>query len=446
VPYAKHVFETFQDYAAERQIELHFLPNQPETIMDFDPDKMLRIFSNLLSNAIKYNRPGGKVYFQMDKLEIDGKYHFGMKVKDTGYGIPEEKLPHVFERFYRVEKDKNAPVKEGSGIGLSLTKELVEYFSGTITVRSTPDQGSTFTVLLPITQAAEVADPALFSERYPGSLSATSMLRKPSENLITGIPTSESEKPRVLVIEDNLDVGEYLRTCLEPYFQVSLAIDGEMGVDMAMEQLPDLIVSDVMMPKKDGFEVLSILKQDERTNHIPIIMLSAKNEVDARLEGLERGADAYLAKPFHQEELLLYIRNQLSIRKTLQERYLQQMQSIIPDQQTKLPPFLDKARQTMMDNLENENFGVEQLATELGISRSQLHNKLKQLTGESTTYFMNLIRVQEARSRLLKTDLPISEIAWSVGFKDPNYFTRQYKDFFKESPSQTRKSQAPLKQ
>lgn len=443
VPYARTVYESFLDYAAERNIEMHFLPNQPTTIMDFDPDKILRIFSNLLSNAIKYNRPGGTVYFQMDKLEIDGELHFGMKVKDTGYGIAEEKLPYVFERFYRVEKDKDAPVKEGSGIGLSLTKELVNYFDGSITVRSTLGEGSTFTVLLPITREAEVGDPAQFRDFYQGGLVATSMLNTKEDEWGEELWNEEEDKSRILVIEDNLDVAEYLRTCLEPYFRVSLAIDGEMGINQALEQLPDIILSDVMMPKKDGFEVLSVLKKDERTNHIPIIMLSAKSDVEARLEGLDLGADAYLAKPFHPEELLLYIRNQLLTRKTLQERYRAQMrESTVVDPPT-LDPFLKKARLALLEHLDDEAFGPEELAQALHISRSQLHNKLKQLTGESTTRFMNQVRVQAGRERLLQTDDTISEIAFAVGFRDPGYFSSRYKAYFGESPTQTRESGIP---
>ena len=223
----------------------------------------------------------------------------------------------------------------------------------------------------------------------------------------------ENDLPLVLIIEDNKDVAHYIGTCLQGKYQYLYADNGKIGIEMALEKIPDLIISDVMMPEKDGFEVCASLKTDERTNHIPIILLTAKVTVQDRLTGLAQGADAYLAKPFEKEELWIRLHQLLELRKTLQKKYSEQLLKNASEETTieTGDPFLSKAKAIVLAGLENENFSLHQLAQQLFLSRSQLHRKIKAVTGVSTTIFIRNIRLQEARKLLISTELTVSEIA-----------------------------------
>ncbi len=449
VNFLKYLAESFHSYAESRGVQVHFLSESDSVLMDYDPEKLQQIVVNLLSNAVKFTQKGGHVYLQ---LIVDGgsqtvanENFLKIVVKDTGMGIPEDKLPHVFDRFYQVD-DSMTKENEGSGIGLALTKELVKLMGGEISVKSQLGKGSEFIVNLPIRKTAQPGielKPKLQKETFPfldGNFQET---RTP----FLASKSNSTEANQLLLVEDNPDVVQYLTSCLAPHYRLHIATDGQEGLDLATEIIPDLIISDIMMPQKDGFEVCDILKNDERTSHIPIIMLTAKADVESRLEGLKKGADAYLGKPFHKEELLVRIEKLLELREKLQNHYLKSGLGggnngikDIPDVQKTEHYFVKKVRKVVEKNMENFDLTVEQLCKEIGMSNSQLHRKLSALTGFSATKFIRYVRLTHAKTLLQNPNLTITAVAFDSGFNDPSYFGRVFKKEFGVTPVEWREN------
>jgi signal transduction histidine kinase/ligand-binding sensor domain-containing protein/DNA-binding response OmpR family regulator len=434
--YLKYLTESFHSFADSKDIRLHLLPGIEELHMDFDPEKIQAIFSNLVGNAVKFTPPGGNIYIKIEKNTSREMGDFlEIKVKDTGKGISSEHLPYIFDRFYQVDNSSTRS-DEGTGIGLALTKELVQLMSGTIEVNSQLGKGSEFTLRLPIKNEAPKGNASEFAF---DSIPNVKELVKAS-----GLGTEEDydeSLPMALLIEDNEDVLSYLELCLQGKYRIQKARNGLQGIQLAIEMIPDIIVSDVMMPEKDGYEVVERLKKDERTSHIPIILLTAKSDLDSRLEGLERGADAYLSKPFEKKELEVRLRKLIELRQKMTSRYA----AIIPEGKPETPAeiqedaFLKKLRSIVDANLESEEFGIGELCKELAVSRTQLHRKLKALTNKSTSQVIRAIRMQEAKKLLLNPDLNISEIGYAVGYGNPSHFTQEFTKEFGEAPSFFRK-------
>lgn len=431
VPYLHYLTEAFQSYAESKEIELVFYTEEPEIIMDYDEEKIQHVVTNLISNALKFSPSGSKVVLHVRHVEEAEKLVFN--VQDHGIGIPEDKISHIFDRFYQVD-DSSTRKGEGTGIGLTFTRELVNLMGGTIEVKSQVNKGSTFTVSLPISREAAVvtkmAKPDMPEMIMPISQAASSNL------LLTN-----SEQDNILIIEDNPDVILYIKSCLEDQYQLLEAENGAIGIEKALEHTPDLIISDVMMPEKDGYEVCQVLKQDERSSHIPIILLTAKADMDSRIAGLEEGADAYLTKPFEKKELLVRINQLIQLRKNLQVRYRDRHgDALIPDEKYKREDsFLRKVKLLIEERLTEEDLSVDLLARELGLSRSQLFRKIKALTGHSVLAFIRTYRLQRAQQLLKSTRLSVSEIAYEVGFKNPNHFSAAFKTEFGTPPGATRK-------
>ncbi|MCB0854730.1 MAG: response regulator, partial [Bacteroidetes bacterium] len=315
IPHLQYIAESFHSLAENKNIEIHFQSEEPEMNMDYDPEKITRIIANLIANAIKFTPDEGKVFLHVKELPKEGLLE--IKIEDTGVGIPSEKLPYIFDRFYQAESD-NTRSGEGTGIGLALVKELVSLLEGEIFVNSTPDKGTIFTIHLPVKRSLAGSDPSQTNSQII------------SENLhsISPFPVwastgfdPENDRPSLLIVEDNPSLVEYLTSCLEDLYQIDVARNGQEGIDKALEVIPDLIISDVMMPLKDGLEVCNTLKKDPRTSHIPIILLTAKADIESRLAGFTYGANAYLTKPFNQQELLIRMKNLLDERLNLQARY-----------------------------------------------------------------------------------------------------------------------------
>ena len=432
IAYLKYLVESFHSYAETKDIALHFQCDENSLLMDYDPEKLQIIISNLLSNAIKFTPAEGDVY-----IEVNGKQTFEVCIKDTGIGIAPDQLPHIFDRFYQVE-DKTVPHTGGTGIGLALTQELIKLLHGTIEVKSPAPggKGTQFKISLPITQNAPL------TEAIPKSdveYQAGAFIHAESAASFTA-GTATQGAPEILIIEDNKDVISYLKACLGEQYQIEVALDGKQGLDLALEKLPDLILSDVMMPKMDGFAVCQALKNDQRTSHIPIILLTAKADIQSKLEGLERGADAYLPKPFNREELLLRIRKLIEMREKLQARF-RSLESPTPTEDKSIQieeRFLQKLREILEENLDDEDFGIVQLCRAIGVSRMQLHRKLKALTGKSTSYYIRSIRLHKARELLRTTDLNVSEVAYEVGFRNAAYFSTTFLEEFGMSPNEVR--------
>ncbi|MEZ4772570.1 MAG: tetratricopeptide repeat protein [Bacteroidia bacterium] len=438
VKYLRYLAESHQSFAVSKGLQLHFLNDVEKINMDFDPDKLLRIVSNLLSNAIKFTPEGGSIYLRVDEKSVNGNPALLLRVQDTGIGIPAEDLPNIFGRFYQVD-DSMTRKGEGTGIGLALTQELVKLLEGSISVKSVVGEGTTFTMTLPIFNEAAVK-----AENWEESgLVIEKAILEPA--LVNPTP-EESEfgtagKPSLLIVEDNPDVRQYLISCLEEDYQLTVAENGQVGIDMAIELVPDLIVSDVMMPEKDGYELTETLKNDERTDHIPIVLLTAKADLDSKISGLEKGADAYLAKPFDKRELLVRLEKLLELRKKLQARYAQLPDTTGEAGMTSSPehPFLQKFYGLVEEDLSNAELDMNQICQKLGMSRSQVFKKLKALTGKSATALIRSFRLQRGKKLLATTDLTISEVAYEVGFTSLNYFSVSFFEEFGERPSLFRK-------
>lgn len=429
VPYIKYLSESFQSLAQVKKIELFVYSEVDNLMMDFDSAKMATVVSNLLSNAIKFTPHGGKVITHLKRNGDDKQAQFYLKIKDTGYGIPEKDIKHIFDRFYQAGISDNHRT-EGSGIGLALTKELVELMNGTISVKSKLKEGSEFTVQIPISNIAPFSNDLPQHDQIP-------VKPEPITDQIEMEEEHKGDKPLILIIEDNYDVAEYLKVCLSGKYYSEHAIDGVQGVEKAYELIPDLVITDVMMPNKDGFEVCDELKSDERTDHIPIVILTAKATAEDKIKGLGRGADAYIAKPFLQEELLTRLNQLIALRKKLFKKFEKTDFDIFINKKFTEPEtiFIQKVIKIVYDHMEDHHFQSVELAQKLMMSKSQLYRKLKAINGKSIAVFIRSIRLQRARQLLETTDMNISEIAYECGFNDPSWFSKSFKEEYGFSPS-----------
>ncbi len=439
VPLLNEIQRSFASLADRKGVGLDFEVKQETINMEFDPDKVELIFYNLLSNAFKFTDKG-KVSLTVDTAEKDGKQFCKLVVQDTGIGIVEEQIPKVFDRFYQSENSRWRKNK-GTGIGLALVKDLVELHEGTIDLKSISGVGTEITIMLPVehqllNQDSEMEIPAL--EPIDPDLEVAVEFDSSEQKL-----TEEEVNAQniVLVIEDNDDIRNFLRLTLEPTFRVFDTIDGETGIEKATEIIPDVIVCDVMMPGKDGFEVTKILKKQEKTSHVPIILLTAKAGVENRITGLETGADAYVPKPFSSDELHARIKNLIDGRKKLKEKY---SRSLLVKPEVVAEPsmeekFLLRVKKVVEEHLDDENFSVEELSKKVGMSRAQLHRKLIALTGKSASRFVRNYRLEHAYQLLENRVGTVSEIAYRVGYSSPAYFTKCFTEDFGISPSQVKK-------
>jgi signal transduction histidine kinase/AraC-like DNA-binding protein len=439
--YLSYVAESLHSLANARNVMLRVENKTPEVVMDYDPERLLQIVYNLLSNAIKFTPSGGKVVLKID-LAPNGleqnKAALRITVSDTGAGIPEEDKPYLFDRFFQARNQEFAK-SGGSGIGLSLTKELVKAMGGSISVESKQGAGATFIVLLPVSQNAR---PGQWQDEGVDE-SQLSTIASGIERPLPGKHAPDSDLPALLIIEDNPDVVEYLGACLESVYQLEYAYNGRAGIEKALEMIPDIIISDVMMPEKDGFEVCEALKHDERTSHIPIILLTAKATVDDRIAGLRRGADAYIAKPFHRKELLATLSGLIELRKKLQQRYASAQVALPPASDAGVEmedAFLSRIREAVEERLGDSALSGEDICRKLGMSYPVVYRKLSALTGRSLGVYIRLIRLQKARELLSDPSLTVSEIAYETGFNDPKFFSKVFAEEFKVTPTEFRKT------
>lgn len=432
IAFLKYITENHESFAKLHNIDLQFYSETAELLMDFDKKKMEQILINLIGNAIKFTPAYGKVLVVGTKRDNKPTPQLEIKVKDTGIGIAADQLPYIFDRFHQSHNQKTAM---GTGIGLTLVKELVNLMEGRIIVKSELKRGTTFTLTFPVQNKMPLnTSNKTYSFQQPITVQA------PTPSLLKN---GNLELPMLLIIEDNIDVIYYLQNCLETDYQIITAMNGKEGLNKAFETVPDIIISDVMMPEMDGFEVCQQLKKDERTNHIPIILLTAKATQADKLEGLSYGADAYLLKPFEKKELLLRLQKLRELRLLLQIKYSQQLISAEIGDSKKITPvdsFMRKVEGLILENLIDKDFSSEQLSKFLFLSRSQTHRKIKAITGMSTAIYIRHIRLQKAKQLLIThQEMTISEVAYQVGFKTPVYFSQAYKEVFGESPSFSRK-------
>lgn len=435
IVYLQYLTESFYSNATQKNIRLVFYSEEKEVSMDYDERIIQQIVYNLLSNALKFTLEGGRIIFHASKIEQEGQPLLKLKVKDTGQGISPENIDHIFDRFYQVNHADNRE-SEGTGIGLALTKELVELMNGRIEVESEKGVGTEFILYLPIEADITATSPQPLNALLPIEEALT---LAPSTELQDEAPEAvTSELPELLIIEDNQDIITYIKTILHGQYLFHAAKNGALGIEQALEIIPDIIISDVMMPKKNGYEVCETLKQDERTSHVPIILLTAKSTQEDKLQGLKYGADAYLIKPFDKQELMVRLEKLLEVRQQLQKRYANASATREENEKTPSSPeevFLQKLHWYIHDNLSDAEFGVPQLAEVALLSQMQLYRKLKALTDKTPSQFIRSYRLQQGLVLLQRGELNVSEVAYEVGFTDPNYFSRTFQKEFKRTPS-----------
>ncbi|MBI1227637.1 MAG: tetratricopeptide repeat protein [Bacteroidetes bacterium] len=432
--FAKAVAYSFESLAVRKQIDYQVVVDDSKHCF-FDKDKVEKILSNLVSNAFKFTNDGKRISIASNFK--DGNVR--IRVSDQGMGIPADQLPHIFERFSKIVTSELQP---GSGIGLALTKELVELHKGKIEVESKEGEGTTFIVTLPVSKAtfskeeivAEVVENEIVKPIHEIETEKTAL-----QNTV-GNAFDSLNKPVLLVVEDNADVRNYIVDQFIGQYQIIEAENGRLGLEKALESTPDLIISDIMMPEMDGTEFCKLLKTNEKTSHIPVVMLTALAEQGDRLQGLKLGADDYLVKPFHSKELTVRVANLIAGRQKLQEHYRKSLNSFAPIAEVKAESmdaiFLKKVREMVETNMEDENFSVVELGAQVGMSRSQLHRKLSALTGFSPNEIIRNMRLEKAKQLLEKRVGNASEVAYMTGFNSAAYFTKCFKDYFGVTPSE----------
>lgn len=447
VSLVRGTLHSFESIAERKAITLQFMATQSRMVNCFDHDKLEKILYNLLANALRFTPDGGRVSVSLSSDEPFSEGWIELSIEDTGAGIPTSKQPYIFDRFYQADASDTRE-QEGTGIGLALTKELVELHGGTIHLSSREGIGTLVIVRLPMQSASSAEVITELTELSDRSLIAPVVVASELE-----------DAPLVLLIEDNDDVRAFIRSSLtvEPgveSYRVIEAPNGEAGLQLAKQQVPDLVITDLMMPKTDGYTVCKSLKQDERTSHIPVIMLTARADLESKLEGLATGADVYLAKPFSQRELVAHLTNLIAIRRQLQQRYSQNT----PGQSTpgqhigwltqapSLPSmeqvFLNRVRAAIESHLDDEGYSVERLSDEVGLSRTQLHRKLKALTNEAPGDLIRVLRLQRAHALLKANVGTVAEVAYQVGFGNPANFSTSFSRHFGYPPGEVRRKSA----
>ncbi len=437
--YTKELTTNFQTLAEQKEINLTFVTNQEDWQTYFDLDKWHKIVYNLLSNAMKFTPRGGQVAVSLTKEDRGITPWIKLIVKDTGIGVEKMAQQQIFDRFYQADASATR-TKDGTGIGLALVKELVELQSGKIMVTSSPQQGTTFEVTLPVPEQTR-------SSVLPGQFELA-----PQNSFLPELVTIEKEKsvgsPRkealqLLLIEDNVELQAYIQSCIDSsIYEVTTAQDGEEGLEKALAIIPDLIICDVMMPKKNGFEVVAAIRSQLCTSHIPIILLTAKTALESRLAGIKHGADAYLTKPFNSTELILRIQKLIETRKALQQRYAQATtdplltERIAPASFLKEDQFLKDLHCFVKEHLQSPNLNGDLIGTHFNISRMQLHRKLKSLTNTTISEIIRDTRLTTALDLLQKGEANVSEVSYRTGFSSPAHFSRTFKKKYGKPPSE----------
>ena len=409
-----------------------------------DRDKIEHVYFNLMSNALKYTPEGGSITTTVEHAA----QHFTITVSDTGKGIDPKELPHLFERFYQAQGSIG-----GTGIGLSLVKAYVDMHHGTIEAQSEPGKGTSFVVTLPDTQpgydpandqkaAPRVEDKNLIDDNYV----SVDIDANAAADRITNAEDFDSERPLVLIIDDNNGMRAYLRSILKDKYNVSEAADGKQGLEKACREIPKLVICDVMMPVMDGLEFTRRLKADTATSHIPVILLTARSLSEQREEGYGTGADSYLTKPFSGSVLLARVDNLLRNRTMLRSLFSGDKKEEAAEEQlgSRDQTFINRLRDSIRQNMGDSDFTVERLGEEVGLSRVQLYRKVKALTGQTPVDLLKKARLERARLLVEKTDKSISEIAYEVGFTAPSYFNKCFKDEFGVSPGVLRERGSQL--
>jgi signal transduction histidine kinase/CheY-like chemotaxis protein len=461
IPFLKGITASFESLANQNELDLTFYAEQ-DTALFFDPAKLEEVIYNLLLNAIKFTPPGGKITVTAARSHKEGaNFPFGaldISIADTGVGIPASRIEHVFDRFYQVKSSQGTQHK-GSGLGLTIVRELVELHRGEIHARSREGEnsGTEFIVRLPLGKAhlnpdeiVDLSEIPYSRKSYP-EIRELYMAEKEEKESSYGIESvkkrtvkeseassEEQEKNIILVVEDSVNVRDYIRDALEPHYKVLEAANGREGIDTAKKIIPDLIITDIIMPEKDGYELCHVLKNDIKTSHIPIIMLTVKATDENMLEGLETGADDYITKPFNTKILCARIKNLIDIRTQLQQNMKREM-TLQPVQMSvsKIDREFFKDLQAVINkNMSDPDFNVEELCRKLYMGRTSLYRKIHALSGETPADFIRSCRLKKGAELLKQKSGTVLEVSFAVGFSSSSYFAKCFKEKFHQLPSE----------
>ncbi len=437
VPFLKGLVLSFSSLAHKQQVSLSYSSEREELRLYYDKESLVKVMNNLLSNAFKFTSEGDEIKVLVKAVPISQRYPQGsleISIKDSGRGIPAEHLQHIFDRFYQVEFAETSEDR-GTGIGLALSRELMQMHKGEIRVLSEVSLGSQFIVTLPLGIAHLNREELIV---IPGDV-----LEVDTNELVVddfeddGTPVIGSGKPTILIVEDSRDVREYTLSCLREDYYCFEAEDGESGLKLAWGKVPELIISDIMMPRMDGIEFCRKIKEDGRSSHIPVVMLTAKADLDSRLEGLETGADDYLTKPFEARELSARVNNLLEQRRILRRHFqldvtskLNHLELSSLDEQ-----FMQQALEKIESRLDDVKLNVDHLAMDLHMSRQHLNRKLQALSGLSASSFIRSTRLKHAALLLREHTENVTRIAYSVGFRNPAHFSKCFREQFGVLPS-----------
>jgi signal transduction histidine kinase/ligand-binding sensor domain-containing protein/DNA-binding response OmpR family regulator len=456
IGFCREVFNAFIDFAQQHKIDYQFFSTKPALTTWFDPDKIDKILYNLLSNAFKFTSDGGKITLTIEtgasgKASSFQRYekHVLISVRDNGIGISTERQTKIFERFYKIRSNSDRLMRNigqlGSGIGLAYSQELAEMHHGKIEVESREGDGSIFTVILPI---GKPLNDVMADRAYtPGSdgRAALDLYHFLSETRVhvenDGIAHDDHSKngvPKLMVVDDEADVRDFIKRCLESRFLILEAADGTEAWEIVQKEIPDLVISDVVMPEMDGHGLCHVIKQTESTSHIPVILLTAWDTREQQLKGLHEGADDYIGKPFDTKILEARVNNLIHSRHQLQETYRKRILTEPSEVQVKSSEerFIRKAMQIVESNISNPDFDVSTFVSEIGMSRSVLYRKLQAVTGQSANEFIRFVRLKRSAQLLRLNAFTIAEVCYEVGFNDPQYFSKCFSKQFGMTPSE----------
>ncbi len=451
IDFLKEEVFVFLEAVKSKNINLTFEPYTDSLNLLFDHDKIEKIIFNLISNAVKFTPANGSIKVIINKISskkikkvsfADQKIKFDnwlqIIISDTGIGISKSNIEKIFKRFYQVQDKKHTSVG-GTGIGLSVTKELVNVHFGEISVESIEDKGTSFTILIPFL-IEEMLGEKFISDETPTSESNTTFLNEhKSDGKLQELSENYSEhadKCKILIVEDNDDMRSYINEELQNDYNILEASNGNQGFDIALNETPELILSDIMMPHTDGIQFCKKIKTDERTSHIAVILLTAKSSMESKIEGLETGADDYITKPFYIDELRLRINNIIDSRRKFKEQFARTLDLKPSDIQITSfdEKFIKNAINIIEENIDDSEFSVEKFSQLIGMSRVSLYSKLKTLTNHSVQEFIFLIKLKRAAQLLRESGKTVTEITYDVGFKDPSHFSKLFKKQFGQSP------------
>ena len=428
VAHTEALVKRFQPLFSQKNQEFTFNTNKKEWVTYFDQDKWDKIVFNLLSNAIKFTPKNGNIQLVLNCVNHEQEEAIKLTVKDSGVGIDHKDKNAIFNRFYQVDISSTR-ANEGTGIGLALVKELVELQNGHISVQSELNKGSSFEIILPVLSKSVL-------KPYHPETSIGFLIPDDQTDEESSVNINEdNEKLELLIIEDNADMRDYIYQCLGTHnYTITMAKDGDEGIEKALSLIPDLIISDVMMPKKNGFEVTEAIRANVSTSHIPLILLTAKTTLDSKLQGLKRGADAYLTKPFSPKELKLRIDNLVALRARFQNRYTKgELKK--EDSFEQEDAFILRLKDYIHSNLNSPDLNGDTIGLHFGLSRIHLYRKLKALTNSSISEFLKEVRLEKGLDLVQQKKLNISEIAFETGFTSVSHFSRSFKEKYGKSPT-----------